>query len=370
MGGGSASPDAPSAPLQLQAIAFGAFFAGNVGLNLFNSWALRSSDGAPSWEHPDFNFPFFYTMFHMAVSSSAALLLLHTVAKPTSGMPSPQQLWDYKFSLLPIACCTVLNNGLNNLSLTLVSLFVNQVIKATMPFFVMVFSFFFAQKRFGCAVITIVLCLVAGSVMSNFKDFSKPGGGNTSITGVVVCVISLIANALRPVIAMNVMAGTDELPKLHPTVILFYDTGLSFCMMFLYWLCSYERASSVSYMGSHAGMGLLIIATGSSMAFVFNLANYYFIRLTSALTSGIGANAVKIVLLIVSAIMAHVVDPVSWTGISIVVLSILAYMYVTMKEMIDGVLQRLFVSKPSDADPEAPAKPTEATPLNQQLMGK
>ena len=96
---------------------------------------------------------------------------------------------------------------------------------------------------------------------------------------------------------MNVMAGTDELPKLHPTVVLFYDTGLSFCIMFVYWVCSYERANSVSYMGSHAGMGLLIIAIGSSMAFIFNLANYYFVRLTSALTSGIGANAVKILLL-------------------------------------------------------------------------
>ena len=367
-------------PFHQQATAFALFAAGNMGLNFFNSWALRAAKDdhgnklpacSPTClDHPDFEFPFFYTMFHMLVSSSAALLLLFTVARPDTGMPSPRQFWDYKLSLIPIASFTVLNNGLNNMSLTMVSLFVNQVIKATLPFFVMVFSYFLAQKRYACAVIATVLCLVGGSIMSNMNDFLKPSATETSITGVIVCLISLVASALKPVVAMNAMSDTAELPKLNPTVLLFYDTGISFFLMLLIWLCS-ELKSSTEYMSAHTGIGIMIILSGSAMAFIFNLANYQFIRLTSALASGIAANAVKIVILIISAIAANVHDALSWTGISIVVLSILAYMYLNMKDKIDALLG----GNPPASDPEAgtdrPAKPsTEQTPLKESLVGK
>ena len=75
----------------------------------------------------------------------------------------------------------------------------------------------------------------------------------------IVCLISLIAAALKPVVAMNVMSDTAELPKLNPTVLLFYDTGISFFLMLLIWLCS-ELESSTAYMSAHAGIGLTIIS--------------------------------------------------------------------------------------------------------------
>ena len=96
----------------------------NCLLNIFNSWALRRS----SW--PDFEFPVFYTMSHMIVTALAALLLLAYVTPAATGMPTLSQFWHYKEALVPVAICTTLNLGLNNLSLTLVSLFVNQAIKA------------------------------------------------------------------------------------------------------------------------------------------------------------------------------------------------------------------------------------------------
>ena len=50
-------------------------------------------------------------------------------------------------------------------------------------------------------------------------------------------------------------------------------------------------------------------------------------QLTSALTSTIGSNGVKIFLLIFSAIIAGVTDVISWIGISLVVLFIGVYGY-------------------------------------------
>ena len=112
---------------QKQAVAFLCFSVFYIALNEFNPWALKAG------QFPGFAFPVFYSMFHMLFSSLAAWLLLYTVAPPSCGGPSLAQLREYGDGLMVIAICTALNVGLNNLSLTLVSLFINQVIKASSP---------------------------------------------------------------------------------------------------------------------------------------------------------------------------------------------------------------------------------------------
>jgi hypothetical protein len=135
MAAAAAADAKPHYPLWVQLLAFVAASSGNVGLNLFNSWSLRAYDGVdPSWKQPSFHFPVFYTMFHMLFSSLASLLLLATCFRPPTGMPTPRQYWEYKHLLLPIALCTFVNNGLNNMSLTMVSLFVNQARPRRRPF--------------------------------------------------------------------------------------------------------------------------------------------------------------------------------------------------------------------------------------------
>ena len=111
-----------------QALAFAVFASGNIGLNYFNSWALKKTNPDGSLASPGFVFPVFYTMWHMLVGSIASLVLLCTFTPPKEGgMPSFGQLWQYADALIPIAICTTLNVALNNVSLTIVSLFVNQV---------------------------------------------------------------------------------------------------------------------------------------------------------------------------------------------------------------------------------------------------
>lgn len=363
MGGVDAASTGETKPVALQAIAFVAFASGNMGLNLFNSWALRNHEGvAPSWDQPSFDFPVFYTMWHMLVSAFAAMLLMCTVARPATGLPNFTQFWEYKIGLISISACTFLNNGLNNMSLTMVSLFTNQVIKATLPFWLMIFSFVLAKKTYGPMIIGSVLALVVGSVLSNASSFGSSSGQSTSLVGVIICVISLMASAVKPVVAMMVMAGTPDRPKLAPNLVLFYDTGISFFFMLTYWLCSNEREGSYKYVtGSslQSTLTLTIILCGSSMAFIFNIANYYFVMLTSALTSGIAANSIKIVLIIIAAIQASIADPLSWTGIAIVILAILGYAYLS-------IIAKAPPKPPADVEKATPIlTKTEETPLKQ-----
>jgi len=67
------------------------------------------------------------------------------------------------------------------------------------------------------------------------------------------------------------------------------------------------------------------------MAFAFNLSNFYFITLTTALTAAVGGSGVKVLLILVSAVQAGVADPVSWCGIGTVIISLCVYTYLTLE---------------------------------------
>ena len=161
---------------------------------------------------------------------------------------------------------------------------------------------------------------------------------------------------------LSVSCADRKRKKLSPTLLLFYDTGISFFYMLAYWLLSNERDDSIKYMRNNSmqtRLTLTIILCGSSMAFIFNISNYYFVMLTSALTSGIAANSIKIMVIIFVAVQAGIHDVLSWTGISIEVLAIIAYAYLSM------VSKAPPPKPPAQADAEkAPAiASTEQTPL-------
>ena len=284
-------------------------------------------------------------MFHMLVSSLAALLLMLTIAPPPSGLPSFRQFRDYADGLVLISLCTWMNVFLNNYSLTLVSLFVNQIIKASSPVPTIVLEGLLAKRRYTLGIVLSVLAICVGSAMAPYYKIRHSDMQSTAL-GVVACVVSMLASSLKPVVAMVIMSdrATTERPKLAPELLLFYDCMLSFCFFLLHWLCSWERPISIAYLSNApvdapymeghdaTWVALGIIATGSLMAFGFNLAVYYFVMLTSALTSTIGSNAVKIVIIFVAALQDSVNDAVSWSGIAVVATSTAAYVYFTFTD--------------------------------------
>ena len=65
--------------------------------------------------------------------------------------------------------------------------------------------------------------------------------------------------------------------------LVFYDSGISFFAMFIYWLAvASERTGSVQFLGDHPLQGLGIILAGSTTAFAYNITLFYFTLLASA----------------------------------------------------------------------------------------
>ena len=387
-GGGDGAK--PGVSWQLQVLSFSAFAVGNISLNYFNSWAVGET-AVPGHCRGGFSFPFFYTMFHSAASTIAALLLMLTCNKPKDGsLPSAAQFWEYKFQFVPISLLTVVNNGFNNLSLQMVPLFVNQVIKATAPAPTAIFEFLLSGKKYNLQIYGAILLIVTGSILSNWSsiagtptrhdplpeycDMSHKAGGSSdrpASLGVIVCLISLAAASLKPVMQKILMSGRDDgkeikVTQLAPAQIMFWDYGIGFWIYLIVWLASpVERGPSIEYLSGRTDprnpnsgwLALGIITFGSFCAFSFNIATYYYILYTSALTSTIGSNGIKVFLIVVTALQQRISHPIAIFGIGLVVLSIGLYAY----------LSHLFKqeqSKKAEEAKEALAKADESTPLS------
>ena len=216
----SGSPCGCTSLCWAQTIAFLTFAFGNISLNEFNQWAL-SRDAVWGRPFPGFTFPIFYSMWHMSFSALAAYLLTCCGTRPALGLPSFAQLWRYKYGIVPLALCTGLSNWLNNKSFTLISLFLNQTLRAMGPLPTVVFEYVLVGKSYDGPVLACVALISAGSVMACLYHFQESTGldGNAQWIGASICLVSVVLSALKPVIAMLLMAGSVETPRLDPAVV-------------------------------------------------------------------------------------------------------------------------------------------------------
>lgn len=386
MAAAAPSDSKPEATWYQTAIAIFCFALGNVSLNYFNSWALGHSD-VPGVGRGGFNFPFFYTMFHMAASATAALLLMLTCRKPPpGGLPHLAQLQSYAWQLVPMAVLTMVNNGCNNWSLSLVSLVINQVIKVTAPLPTCLFEYILQGIVYNLQIYLTCCLLVAGAVMAvaaNIMASQAEGGSSAGVQvtplGIAVCVVSLCAASLKPVIQKIIMSGGKALkdkPPLMPEQAMFWDTLIAFFLFLLVWLVvGPEREGSMAYlMGQTANpnsgwVGLGIILSGSTMAFFFNVATYYFIMYTSALTSTIGSLGLKIGILTASGITDHMSAPMAWVGIGLACVAIVLYGFFTWqfkaaaKAQAEAAKATGTTDDPEKADKRETLLKDETTPL-------
>jgi drug/metabolite transporter (DMT)-like permease len=139
---------------------FTGWLALNLGLNYYNKWVLSETD---------FRFPFFLTLVNKSVGLCVAITALFF----KEGLPKPQDL-AAQFSR-PIVhaygVMTALNIGMNNWSLLLITLTLNQIIKATIPLPTALLSKLVEGKTFSWHLYGSMAVLVGGVVMSSVGAF-------------------------------------------------------------------------------------------------------------------------------------------------------------------------------------------------------
>jgi drug/metabolite transporter (DMT)-like permease len=292
----------------------------NLALNFFNSYALRPEEKGGL----GFSFPFVYSGCHQIASFIGVNVIFKV--KPNLNTLSRAQ-WKAKWpALLGLSVMMVLNIGCNNASLVYVGLSVNQIIKSITPLPTMILSYFTEDKRYTWTLVGIVMVQVLGAIIAvPWHEQSRSGA-----IGIVLCFISMLAAATKPVVAGVLMKDMRE-SGLTPLVLVWYDSIFSIFWFFLISLClPDERVGVVAYMQKNAALGWGLILIGSSMAFVYNIVVFYLTKVTSALTNVVLANVKQVILIVVAAVFVdHITRWHNILGIVIFFLASFAYSYYT-----------------------------------------
>ena len=180
---------------------------------LYTTLDLHSLSSKPAPTGAGFQFPIFYTMFHMWTSVGGSFVLM-LIKKPETGMPNLKQLWEYRIGIAGLAICTVVNLACNNASLTLVSLFLNLTIKAASPLVGMIASNIVLKRTYSIPMIVSVVVLALSAALS-----VPYGDGTSTMIGILLALIATVAASTKPVVGELLMSELSKLPKLTPVVL-------------------------------------------------------------------------------------------------------------------------------------------------------
>merc|ERR1711990_815771 len=127
-----------------------------------------------------------------------------------------------------------------------------------------------------------------------------------------------------------------------------YDAGFSTIFLFLAFLVSEETVTVGSFFKEDTLAGMLILISGSTCAFAYNIVVFYLVKVTSSLTSVVLAN-VKTTLIIVIAVLLwdKRIPPISVVGFVIFFAGLFGYSYLTFKSR-----------QPATTKPAEPVKET------------
>ena len=202
----------------------------------------------------------------------------------------------------------------------------------------------------GLGILGAALVLTVGACMSIPYDSPK-----VTPIGSFLALWSTAMSGLRPVLTALLLKNSKE-SGLTPVPLLWYDAGFSTIFLFLAFLVSEETVTVGSFFKEDTLAGMLILISGSTCAFAYNIVVFYLVKVTSSLTSVVLAN-VKTTLIIVIAVLLwdKSISPISIVGFVIFFAGLFGYSYLTYKSRNRGT------TKP--AEPVAATGAKETTKL-------
>lgn len=164
-------------------VVFVVWFASNVAINLYNKWVLAKTD---------FHFPLTLSCTNKTVGWLGSLVVLKVAAMcGTASLPSLDSLLSqFKRPLVHAhGVTTAINIGLNNWSLVLISITLNQLIRSTVPLPTAVLSTLLEGRRYSAHVYASMCIVVLGVVLAS------SGALEASPLGLVLASLSVLSAA-------------------------------------------------------------------------------------------------------------------------------------------------------------------------------
>lgn len=262
----------------------------NISINLLNKFIISRTK---------FRFPLAISLAHM-VFSAVALLPLMLRGKYRTLHASA--LRKSAVGIAVIGASFSINLAMNNFSLTLISLSLNQMIRSSLPIVTTACSVLIDRamptKRELMALVAISLGICA--------VLAEDVHANT--TGVVLCAISTVANGL-----MMSLSGAVLQEKLDVWRLSFYQAPIVFLTLLPVYMHG-EHARVLEYLRKNKDatytMGLILLTCVIALA--YNAVHGIAIKMTSATTTTVIGQGKILILLVLSALLLGERDFFDW----------------------------------------------------------
>ena len=319
----------------------------NLALNSFNAYLL----GPKQAGHLALEIPVFYTLCHQVTIVLFTSVWLYFVPEMRfNGLELFKSNW---FQLICVSTIYAASIATNNASFATVSLTVNTIFKAAIPFPTIIFSYFIEGKTYSIRVLACVGVLVFGTLLS----MPYGGSGSPGVVGYCLVIFSMLATSIRPVIS-SVLMHTSKNP-LSGVAMTFFDAFIAiwvltpFSLIFDVWM---HQGIVNTFTGDLAARNYALVGFGCFMAGFYGPATFYVIKLTSSLTYIIIGNTKQLVLLLgAAALVDKETRPLLWIGVTIGGCASITYAYQTAKERDEKAAAAAIAAK-SDAVESTPLK--------------
>ncbi|KIZ02867.1 hypothetical protein MNEG_5093 [Monoraphidium neglectum] len=195
--------------------------------------------------------------------------------------------------LLAVGGFFAINIGVNNASLLLVSLSLNQLIRSTVPVVSCLIAVLGEGKAPGLNETLALLMLVVGVFVASFDEVTS----RQNLVGVALCLVGTISNGLTASFSTRVMS--EKVDALRLT---FYASPVA-CLALLPFHARFEYASLTAYrlQAESSYVGLLLLTCVVALA--YNVSHYLVIHVTTPTAMTIVGEMKIVLVLLLSAIM-------------------------------------------------------------------
>eukprot|EP01091_Cochliopodium_minus_P016010 TRINITY_DN5863_c0_g1_i1.p1 TRINITY_DN5863_c0_g1~~TRINITY_DN5863_c0_g1_i1.p1 ORF type:complete len:342 (-),score=18.37 TRINITY_DN5863_c0_g1_i1:96-1121(-) len=241
------------------------WFLLNIALTLMNKAVFKI------WRFP---FPITLSLIHMLFTSIFSSLFLEYKDKFSAKVDRNFYIKIFLFSVL--FCANIL---FGNYSLFLVHVSLVQITRSTIPGITMILSIFILHKRYSINYIQGIVLVVIGVGISSY------GGTEVTAVGLIITLLVCFLSSLKGVASSALLEY-----KIEPIQ---FSQMMSISSMFQMLIFSYlsgELHEIMSTRKYHTWVYALILTVNGTLAFLLNLANFSFIKQSSALSLTVAGN--------------------------------------------------------------------------------
>jgi drug/metabolite transporter (DMT)-like permease len=291
------------------------WFVLNVAVTLSNK-ALFQFSG--------FTFPVSVSLAHMASSSAFSHAVVGAFAVPVRELRTTRE----RVTVVLFSVLFCLNILTGNIGLRFVPVSLVQCVRSTIPGITMALSMLVLGRRYSRNHFVAVALVVAGVLLATYStlDFHPVGFAFT----VTVCFLS----SLKSVVTNKFLVSAGL--RFHPFDLLRKMASLSLVHLLVLWVLTGEAWRVVDWVAENGTARFVtVIGVNAFMAFFLNVTNFFFTKLTSALTVTIVGNCKHVVTILLSiAIFRNPVSLLNAIGIFVTIVGAASYSAVDYRDAV------------------------------------